>query len=199
MSRCHESFRYTRTVANERDYPCSVEGCSRAGYARGWCAPHYNRWRRYGDPTASTVVRGTDRAAYLLHYSEAHASGCRVWTGGLSNNGYGQARTVDGRPIFAHRLAYETWVGPIPDKMEIDHACHNDDATCVGQGSDCWHRRCIEPTHLRAVSKAENMANAAHKRRQTHCGLGHQYDYVDARGRSVCRQCSALRKRRQRA
>lgn len=33
---------------------CTVEGCSKkARYTTtGYCSAHYNRWRRYGDPTA---------------------------------------------------------------------------------------------------------------------------------------------------
>ena len=29
---------------------CSVEGCERAKFARGFCTLHYNRWRTKGDP-----------------------------------------------------------------------------------------------------------------------------------------------------
>ena len=32
---------------------CSVEGCESKHDARGYCASHYNRWKRYGDPRAS--------------------------------------------------------------------------------------------------------------------------------------------------
>lgn len=31
---------------------CSVDGCERSVKARGWCGKHYQRWVRYGDPTA---------------------------------------------------------------------------------------------------------------------------------------------------
>jgi hypothetical protein len=31
---------------------CSIEGCDELVLARGWCEAHYDRWRRYGDPTA---------------------------------------------------------------------------------------------------------------------------------------------------
>ena len=31
---------------------CTVEGCERQHHAKGWCGPHYKRWRRCGDPTA---------------------------------------------------------------------------------------------------------------------------------------------------
>lgn len=31
---------------------CSIEGCGRPAYVRGWCERHHSRWKRYGDPTA---------------------------------------------------------------------------------------------------------------------------------------------------
>ena len=31
---------------------CSVEGCGSPVKARGWCAKHWNRWRRNGHPTS---------------------------------------------------------------------------------------------------------------------------------------------------
>lgn len=32
--------------------PCSVDGCTRPAWARGWCHPHYRRWYLYGEPEA---------------------------------------------------------------------------------------------------------------------------------------------------
>jgi hypothetical protein len=29
---------------------CSVDGCGRPFYARGWCSMHYLRWYRHGHP-----------------------------------------------------------------------------------------------------------------------------------------------------
>jgi len=31
---------------------CTIEGCRRRHWARGWCREHYNRWYRAGDPLA---------------------------------------------------------------------------------------------------------------------------------------------------
>jgi 5-methylcytosine-specific restriction endonuclease McrA len=30
--------------------PCSIEGCGKPGFCRGWCTAHYSRWQRHGDP-----------------------------------------------------------------------------------------------------------------------------------------------------
>jgi hypothetical protein len=37
---------------------CSVEGCERPHYARGWCAPHYQRWKKDGDLREQVPLRG---------------------------------------------------------------------------------------------------------------------------------------------
>jgi len=43
---------------------CAIHDCDRPHYARGWCALHYLRWYRHGDPGALLVshetVHGTE-------------------------------------------------------------------------------------------------------------------------------------------
>lgn len=39
------------------DRTCSVEGCERTPKGRGWCAMHYHRWHRHGDPLHLERVR----------------------------------------------------------------------------------------------------------------------------------------------
>lgn len=29
---------------------CSINGCEKPSWARGWCAMHWTRWRRHGSP-----------------------------------------------------------------------------------------------------------------------------------------------------
>jgi Recombination endonuclease VII len=36
---------------------CALEDCTRAVVARGWCAAHYARWRRHGDPSVVLITR----------------------------------------------------------------------------------------------------------------------------------------------
>ena len=59
-------------------------------------------------------------------------SWCIEFTGSKVN-GYGQVRR-NNRMVKAHRLAYELFVGPIPDGLQLDHLCRN--------------RACVRPDHL---------------------------------------------------
>src|SRR5690625_7491880 len=58
---------------------CEVEGCERPHEARGWCKAHYERWRKYGDPLASTravrggrEMEGWERRHYAKGWCRAH-------------------------------------------------------------------------------------------------------------------------------
>ena len=68
--------------------------------------------------------------------------------------------TVAGVHWYVHRLAYVAVSGAIPDGMVIDHLCRN--------------RRCSNPTHLEAVTHAENIRRGA-RGAMTHCARGHTY------------------------
>jgi hypothetical protein len=59
--------------------------------------------------------------------------GCWIWTGALSINGYGNI-SVAGKTLYAHRLAHELWLGPIPNGRWVLHRCGN--------------RACCNPNHL---------------------------------------------------
>jgi HNH endonuclease len=109
--------------------------------------------------------------------------GCWEWTAHIMPNGYGhlQMRRPDGRwgHQYAHRLAYELLVGPIPEGLTIDHLCRN--------------RRCVRPDHLEAVTLAENVRRGIDPPRATHCRRGHPFTpdntRTDKRGRRTCITC----------
>lgn len=71
-------------------------------------------------------------------------SGCLEWAGSRNPKGYGIIR-YDGRTRRAHRVAFEVFIGPIPEGKMIDHTCHNPP--------------CINPHHLRAVTQKQNREN----------------------------------------
>lgn len=129
---------------------------------------------------------------------------CLLYTGYITNKGYGQI-SVDGIQKLAHRAIYELTVGPIPDGMDLDHTCHNEDASCMG-GDDCIHRRCINTEHLEPVTGAENTRRGkswAINGTKTHCPQGHPYDAENTHvydGRRYCRACNrAIRARARKA
>ena len=111
-------------------------------------------------------------------------TGCWLWVGTTSPNGYGRFWSK-GRLAYAHRHAYERWVGPIPDGLQLDHLCRV--------------RCCVNPGHLEAVTCRENLlrgetfqaANAA----KTHCIRGHEFTpentHVRKGGGRDCRTCRA--------
>jgi hypothetical protein len=79
---------------------------------------------------------------------------CWEWTAYRNKGGYG-IFFWNSRDSVAHRFAYELLVGPIPEGLQIDHACHT--------------RHCVNPQHLSAVTPKVNMERrkGAHRNNQS--------------------------------
>jgi hypothetical protein len=113
---------------------------------------------------------------------------CWLWTGKIDQyTGYGILNLAGGL-VTAHRLAYEVWIGPVPDGLVLDHLCRT--------------RHCGNPQHTEPVTQQENILRgqglAAQNARKTDCPAGHPYDADNTRiynGRRHCRACDASRGR----
>ena len=109
-------------------------------------------------------------------YTVNSETGCWEW----------QAGKFPGTPygIFtsrrAHRVAYEIFVGPIPEGLVLDHLC--------GVG------HCVNPAHLEAVTQEENRRRQAE--RQTHCRNGHELSGPNLALVRVCRTCRSATEQR---
>jgi hypothetical protein len=130
------------------------------------------------------VVGATEAERFWLYVDKSPLTGCWHWTGGKDRGGYGDFRNTVGAHVRAHRYAYESLVGPIPDGLQIDHLCRV--------------RHCVNPSHLEPVtarvntlrSKAPSARNAA----KTECKRGHPFDHLNTAfqsdGRRSCRACN---------
>jgi hypothetical protein len=117
---------------------------------------------------------------------------CWLFLGAQKQNGYGViGASRESRVLLAHRAAYEVTHGAIPEGLHIDHLCGT--------------RLCVRPSHLEAVTQAENNRRAALVRwdQYTHCIHGHEFTddntARDSKGYRRCRMCSTVRSRQQRA
>lgn len=131
-------------------------------------------------------------AVRLRRRLEPNENGCLVWQGSVTTSGYGQLRGDDGRLVTAHRLAWVSEHGPIPDGLVLDHLCRT--------------RLCCNVAHLEVVTQRENIVRgtgpSAANARRTHCNQGHSLVegnlYALRSGRGTCRACALDRARRRR-
>lgn len=78
-------------------------------------------------------------------------SGCFEWQAGLARGGYGKFR-LPHKTTTAHRFAYETFVNPIPQGLQVLHRCDN--------------RKCTNPEHLFIGTAQDNVADMDEKKRR---------------------------------
>jgi hypothetical protein len=133
---------------------CSHPGCSLPHSCKGYCSPHYNRWRK--GKAMDAPIRPAHQTDEQRFWSKVDKSGpCWLWMG-CTTNGYGIFR-FRSRNTVAHRVSYEWATGPIPEGYEVDHTCFN--------------HSCVRPDHLRILTHAENGQNRASANKNSKSGV----------------------------
>lgn len=137
--------------------------------------------------------RGQHHPASLLErfeskYTPEPMSGCWLWVGNQNREGYGSFFWDScSQNIPAHRASYLLFKGPIQPRWEIDHLCKN--------------RCCVNPEHLRMVTKTENLIGRVNANREKRfCCRGHEFTdentTIERSGARRCRECARFVKRR---
>lgn len=126
----------------------------------------------------------------LIRRMSPQPNGCIYFTGYVDRQGYGKIRR-EGEARLAHRVSFEHFVGPIPEGMDLDHQCHNDDPACPG-GVVCLHRRCLNPEHLKPATRSDNLAGGA--RRTGRCKRGHEFTDENTSWEGTSRRCRQCRR-----
>lgn len=129
----------------------------------------------------------TALARFEAQYHPEPNSGCWLWRGYL-RRGYATF-WFQGKNVPAHRFAYEMYRGPIPEHLNLDHACNTES--------------CVNPSHVRPMTQRENVLRgrglSANNARKTHCPEGHALrgdNLVFTRdGARHCRICKNVRNR----
>lgn len=82
---------------------------------------------------------------FMKFVSPEPNTGCHLWTGCYDKRfEYGQFKLWPAKVIaMAHRVSWVLVNGRIPERADIDHLCFN--------------RWCVNPSHLEAVSRRENI------------------------------------------
>ena len=138
---------------------CSIDGCDGKFYGRSWCQKHYRLWYDHGDPQADRRKNyATPQDAFRAR--TVRDGDCLVWTGALKENGYATLRH-GGRLVYVHRWAWEAANGPTPEGMQVDHTC--------------WNRACVELSHLRLATSAENTRNMSGPMKTNSLGVRNVY------------------------
>jgi hypothetical protein len=150
-----------RRVGMAQKSICAVDGCDKVSLKRGYCGAHYSRWWNYGDPLAGKAAKTASGEAqrWLLNHVGHAGDECLIWPFSRALNGRGKIE-VNGRVHNAARRMCELAYGPAPSQQhDAAHSC--------GKG----HEACVNPRHLRWLTKSENQADCIVHGTRARCAL----------------------------
>jgi hypothetical protein len=126
---------------------CTEDGCDSAIYKRTICRKHYRRWLR--DPSVERPSQRTPEQRFWEKVQKTPT--CWLWIASVNpGTGYGQFGLSHSNMVGAHRYSYELAKGVVPDGYDVHHKCMT--------------RRCVNPDHLEAVTRSENLQMRANRR-----------------------------------
>lgn len=114
---------------------------------------HYSR-RSSPAQLANLKLRWPAKSLFDRFWEKVDTSdilGCWLWKARKIATGYGQFQVSRGVWKYAHRLAYEIRYGHIDPALDVLHSCDNPP--------------CVNPSHLRQGTHADNMADKVAKGR----------------------------------
>lgn len=150
---------------------CRKVGCKRKPMLTGWCKMHQTRIDKWGAPgpvLAENEQTIEERVFCRVALGSTMYAGtpCVVWTGTITNTGYGEV-VYKGKRMLVHRWSWEHFIGPIPKGLVVDHLCLN--------------QACCNVAHLEPVTSRENT-----KRYWQAVGDGRQVPYPRGDARCCC-------------
>jgi hypothetical protein len=104
---------------------------------------------------------------------------CWLWTAAKRTAGYGVYGIGSTNLYQAHRLSYEESFGAVPHGLILDHVCRV--------------RACVNPAHLRPITKGDNQQNQSRYGRKSASGIRGVHKHKD--GWSVCVKVNGVRHR----
>ncbi|MBE0568933.1 MAG: HNH endonuclease [Deltaproteobacteria bacterium] len=143
--------KYKKRASKYPSETCAVDGCVNARVKRAWCATHYDRWRKYGDPTVRVLRKAGEGTPH--------------------NRGYWHRQTGGrgGRQILAHVEIVEKVLGKrLPPGAIVHHVDGNKMNNAHSNLVVCQDQAFHNLLHSR--SKAKKECGDANYLRCEYCG-----------------------------
>ena len=107
---------------------------------------------------------------------EEDGNGCWIWKGWLNGGGYGSLRSENGHPEAAYRFSMRVLgYGWPPKGMDAGHTCEV--------------KLCVNPLHLKPMTKSSNTRMQERCKRCGKCGEPFGYEYTNPSTGRVLQKC----------